>query len=221
MACGEPRQRMTKVCAFLFVVSAGRDNGNIAHNLIQQTNENKIVIFYFFAICNLAKAQIKVEKSFNNELIIIGNLSAGRAVNVMGSTSYGPVAEHKLYCRLFNDKVTYGILISTPNHVDDDFEFALGTDVFKAKESVGILLNFMKESDIGKSLTITDEDGRTIQIDLIKRNRIKLKIMDSERNEVILEDVSLLRVNLERALYLLENKAHDKVIKKIIKNQKK
>lgn len=48
MACGEPRLRMTKVCAFVLLASAHTGsnditNGNNAHNKInQQSNEKTI-----------------------------------------------------------------------------------------------------------------------------------------------------------------------------------
>lgn len=167
-----------------------------------------------------AEAQIEVQQAFTNDLIIIGNISMGKAANVIGALSnksHAPVAEHKLYCRIFHEKTTYGILVDTENRYDDDFEFALGTDIQKARKSVEVILEFMKTSPLKTSLTVKDEDSRTIQINLLKRNIITLKAIDAQE-AVIVNDVQLQRSNLERALKLLDNKAERKVAEAIAKN---
>ena len=38
-------------------------------------------------------------------------------------------------------------MVDTSNSFDDDFEFALGTDIDKAKQSLNTILSFMKDSD--------------------------------------------------------------------------
>lgn len=163
-----------------------------------------------------AKAQIKVQESFTNDLIIIGNISAGKFANVVGDGTTR-AAEHKLYCRIFHEKTTYGILVDTENRFDDDFEFALGTDIQKARESIETILKFMETNPLKTSLGVEDEDGRTIQINLLKRNVITLKAIDA-KGDVIVDEVRLQRSNLERALKLLDNKAERKVAEAIAKN---
>lgn len=167
-----------------------------------------------------ANAQIKVQQSFTNDLIIIGNISAGAANNVIGALSNTPsphYAEHKLYCRIYREKTTYGILVDTENRFDDNFEFALGTDIEKAKESVATILEFMETNPLNTSLTVEDEDARTIQINLLKRNIITLRAIDAQ-GAVIVNDVRLQRSNLERALKLLNHKAEKKVAEAIARN---
>lgn len=127
------------------------------------------------------------------------------------------VAEHKLYCRIFHEKTTYGILVDTENTVDDDFEFALGTDIQKARESLETILKFMETNPLNTSLGVEDEDARTIQINLIKRNIITLQAIDA-KGTVIVNDVRLQRSNLERALKLLDKKAERKVAEAIARN---
>ena len=164
-------------------------------------------------------AQIQIQDEYANDLIIIGNVSIGGGANAFGAMSgdMTKVAEHKLYCRMFGDKTTYGILVDTGNRFDDDFEFALGTDIVKAIESVETLLEFMKTRPLGTSINVIDEDGRTIQINLEGRNTISLKVLDGS-NRVIAEDVILLESNLKRAKKLLETQAEKKVMKAMKKN---
>ena len=167
-----------------------------------------------------AHAQIQVEKTFTNDLIIIGNLSAGAAMNVIGAFGNKPVptmAEHKLYCRIFHEKTTYGILVDTENRFDDDFEFALGTDIEKARESINLILEFMATKPLQTSLTVTDEDYRTIQLNLTKRNVITLDAIDA-KGAVICNKVVLTQSNLNRALKLLDGKTEKKVAKAIARN---
>lgn len=198
--------------------------GNL-RTFVAQTKNNSLTmkkLLLLVAIATMAftaNAQIKIQESFTNDLIIIGNLSGGKAVNVMSAMngSADRVAEHKLYCRIFHEKTTYGILADTENRFDDDFEFALGTDIQKARESIETILKFMETNPLKTSLGVEDEDGRTIQINLLKRNVITLKAIDAQ-GAVIVDDVRLQRSNLERALKLLDNKAERKVAEAIAKN---
>ena len=175
-----------------------------------------IVVMTF--MCSLTYAQIKVQNSFANDLIIIGNLSMGKAINVIGGTNTR-AAEHKLYCRIFKDKVTYGILVDTENRFDDDFEFALGTDIEKARESINTILMFMKDNPLKTSMTVTDEDNRVIQLNLVNRKTISLDAL-SANGATICNKVILLQSNLQRALKLLDNKAEEKVLQAQIRNNK-
>ena len=52
------------------------------------------------------------------------------------------------------EKTTYGILVNTENRFDDDFEFALGTDIEKAKESLNAILGFMNDSPLKTSIVV-------------------------------------------------------------------
>ena len=159
-----------------------------------------------------AFAQIQFEESFDNELILIGNISSGAALNALGGTPTVQAPEHRVYCRIFKEKTTYGILISTPNRFDDDFEFALGTDIATAKESINSILNFMANSDKGKSIALTDEDNRRIQMNYTRKNTITLKVI-SNSDEIVCDNVALTTKNLEKAIQLLDTKAEEKVAK--------
>ena len=108
--------------------------------------------------------------------------------------------------------------MDTENSFDDDFEFALGTDIAKAKQSIEAILDFMKHSDINRSITTEDEDGRTIQINLKSRKSITLQAIDMQ-GAIIVNDVLLSKSNLERALQMLDGKAEEKVAKAIEKNK--
>ncbi len=134
-----------------------------------------------------------------------------------GYSTPSRVAEHKLYCRIYGEKTTYGILVDTENRHDDDFEFALGTDMEKAKESINQLLEFMKKEKLNTSITVTDEDERTIQINLKSRKSITLQVIDAH-GAIVVNDVYLTTSNLERALKLLDKKAEKKVNDAIKRN---
>lgn len=164
-------------------------------------------------------AQIKLGQTFANDLIIIGNLSDGQVQNaILALNGYKPIIqEHKLYCRIFKDKVTYGILVDTQNRFDDDFEFALGTDMEKAKESLRMILLFMDSTPLGTSQTATDEDDRVIQLNLEKRNSLTLEVLDAQ-GKIICDKVTLSKHHLERAFKLLNKKAEKKVAKAYARN---
>lgn len=184
----------------------------------------KLLLFLFvFAMSFTAKAQIVIEESFNNDLIIIGNISSGAALNALGamSGSTANLEEHKLYCRFFKDKVTYGILIDTRNRMDDDFEFALGTNIEEAKQSISTILDFMENSDKGKSITVSDEDKRRIQINLQNRKGVTLKVLSEDDTKIIVDNVLLTVKNFERAIELLDKKAEKVVAEAIARNQEK
>lgn len=185
----------------------------------------KKALFLFLTTFTIitSNAQIQVQESFSNDLVIIGNISTGKAANVMGAMNgrYTPPSpEHKLYCRIFRDKVTYGILVNTENRFDDDFEFALGTDTGKAKESINSIIELMATKPLKTSVTVKDEDERTIQINLQTRKLITLDVIDS-KGAIICNKVYLTRANLDRALKLLDKKAEDKVKERIEQNKMK
>ena len=174
------------------------------------------VLFAFFV--HNAYSQIKFEESFDNDLIIIGNISSGAALNALGGTTTVQAPEHRLYCRIFKDKTTYGILVSTSNRFDDDFEFALGTDIETAKESINAILGFIANSDKGKSISLTDEDNRRIQMNYDRKNAVTFKAI-SNTDEVVCDNVLITKKNFEKALLLLDTKAEEKVAKAMAKNK--
>ena len=190
------------------------------------TNPNvmKKILLCLIAVCTTASinAQIQIQKSFKNSLIIIGNISSGTTLNALSAFSSTPserVAEHRLYCRIFDDKTTYGILVDTENRFDDDFEFALGTDIDKARVSLNSLIALIEDSELDTSYTVKDEDERTIQINVPNHNCITLKAINAH-GDVICDTVVLLKKNLERALSLLDTKAEAKVLKALEKAKK-
>lgn len=180
-----------------------------------------LVVLTFVTIIAL-NAQIQIEKSFANDLVIIGNISSGAAMNMIGSMNSkqynAPIPEHKLYCRIFHDKVTYGILVDTENRFDDDFEFALGTDIEKAKQSINLIIEFMRTKPLKTSITTKDEDDRTIQINLETRKQIWLEVID-DKGSIICNKVRLTLANLERALKLLDKKAEKKIQERLKQNK--
>ena len=108
-------------------------------------------------------------------------------------------------------------MVNTENQFDDDFEFALGTDIEKAKESIYTIIDFMKTKPLKTSFTVLDEDGRTIQINLPHRKRITLEVVDGD-GKIIVNKVLLTMQNLERAIKLLDAKAEEKVQRVIERN---
>ncbi len=185
----------------------------------------KKLLILIVAFCGLtslsANAQIQIQQSFTNNLIIIGNITSGEAMNVLSALNGTPthMAEHKLYCRIFKDKTTYGILVDTENRVDDDFEFALGKNINEAKTSLNTILGFMQSNPLNTSITVKDEDNRTIQINLKTKKGITLQAIDAN-GAIICNDVRLTRKNLERALLLLDSKAERAVAEAISKNNR-
>lgn len=172
----------------------------------------------------VSNAQIVIEEVFQNDLVIIGNISSNAGINAVGSISgalsgsyYSKAPEHKLYCRIFKDKTTYGILICPNNRVEDQFEFALGTDIEKAKKSINDILTYMDAADLNTSISVRDEDDRRIQINLPNRQQIVLDAIDMN-GAFIFNQVILQKQNLVRALKLLDKKAERKVREALDKN---
>lgn len=176
-----------------------------------------LLIALFSTLCHFAKAQIQVQEEYTNDLVIIGNISGGAFLNAMAGTSSGKAPEHRLYCRMFAEKITFGILIDTSNRFDDDFEFALGTSIPKAIESIRSIQNLMKTKPLKTSINVVDEDGRTVQITIATKNSISMKVLGGD-NAVIVSNVMLTNGNLDRAIKLLETKAEKVVNKKLDKN---
>lgn len=180
--------------------------------------------------------QIEVERNFTNMLIVIGNISHGKVMNDLfydapGSSWHyrdrnaaGVIehaglrsTEHRLYCRIFKDKVTYGILIDTRHKLDDDLEFALGSDTFAAQSSLKTLLDFMSNSPLHRSIVVKDEENRIFQFNLSGRKLLLMEAIDAHGAEIC-SKVEITRRNLLRALRLLDRKAEKRVSEIIARN---
>lgn len=166
------------------------------------------------------KAQIQIEETYTNDLIIIGQVSAGAALNALSSK--GPaMAEHQLYCRVFKEQTTYGILIDSPNSYDDDLEFTLGETIEQAQQSIETLIKFLDEKPRNTSVNIKDQKGRTFQLTNNLKNSFAIKVFDAKGDVIVTNGCNLTKNNLTRASELLATKAEARVKKAIEKNNKK
>ncbi|HIV80661.1 MAG TPA: hypothetical protein IAB13_06860 [Candidatus Avanaerovorax faecigallinarum] len=156
-------------------------------------------------------AQINLEKTFANEIIVLGELSGGAALNAIGNVAsamgggyYSNTAEHKLFCRCYHDSLALGILVQTANRFDDDMEIALGKDFETTKQSFSDLVLWYDSSVKGHSVSFTDIWGRRVQINR-NQNNISLDVIDDINSKVIAENVVLTRQNLVKGIKLLDN----------------
>lgn len=154
----------------------------------------------------VASAQIQMEKTFTNDLQILGKMYVGGGfMNALGSEA--PI--HKIYRRVFKDQKTYGILVETSNRFDDYVDIALGTTLEEAKESVEAILNFMQTAELDTSMPITDIEGRRFQLDLIRRNWIEIQIIGYAEgdniSDVIAGSVYLNKSCITKALGIINN----------------
>ena len=175
----------------------------------------------FLLVCILSShfvvdAQIKVQEAFTNDLIIIGDIAAGGIINSITNEGYEGLPNHKLYCRIFKDKTTYGLLLDTPNMFEDRFEFALGTTINEAKESIDLIIKFMKENPLKTSMVVNDEEGRKVQLSLKTKKIISLDVIDA-KGDFVFNKILLHLPNLEKALKLLDEKAEERVNKALSK----
>ena len=170
--------------------------------------------------CFGANAQIVIEETYTNDLIIIGPVSANAALNAL--SSQGPnLAEHRLYCRVFKDQTTYGILIDSPNSLDDDLELTLGENIEQAQQSIATLLKFLEEKPKNTSVNIKDQKGCTFQLTNVLKNQFAIKVFDANGDVIVTDGCTLTKNNLNRASELLATKAEARVKKAIEKNNKK
>ncbi len=178
-----------------------------------------IILVLIVLVLNPGYSQIRIQQSYTNELIVIGTISAGAmAMNVLAAGSNTEkLPNHSLYCRIFKDKTTYGILMETKNSFDDNFEFALGTSIDKAKESINTILEFMATKPLDTSIEVKDEDNRLVQITIDSRKSCRLKAIDAN-GAIIVDEVYLTKRNFNRALRLLDERAESKVNSAIRKN---
>lgn len=156
-------------------------------------------------------AQIKMEQTFANEIMILGELSGGAALNVIGTVAsamgggyYSNTAEHKLFCRCYHDSLAVGILVKTANRFDDDMEIALGADFESARQSFSDLVSWYDNSVKGQSVSFTDIWGRRVQVNR-SQNNISLDVIDDINSKVIAENVVLKRENLTKGMTILDN----------------
>ena len=178
----------------------------------------KILFLLVFVLSShsIANAQIKIQESFTNDLIYIGGIEAGGIINSVTNKGYELLPAHKVYCRIFKDKTTYGLLLDAPNMYEDDFEFALGTNIKEAKESIELIIKFMKENPLKTSMVVDDEDGRKVQLNLITKKILYLNVIDA-KGDFIFNEIPLHLPNLEKALKLLDEKAEERVNKELSK----
>ena len=115
------------------------------------------------------------------------------------------------------EKTTYGLFLDAPNRYEDDFEFALGTSINEAKESINLIIKFMKENPLKTSMIVDDEDGRKVQLNLITKKILYLNVIDA-KGDFIFNEIPLHLPNLEKALKLLDEKAEERVNKVRNKN---
>lgn len=164
--------------------------------------------------------QIQMEQEFANDLIFIGNISAGAATNVLGALNGTPTdsPEAKLYCRIFKDTVSYGLWCETSNRFDDPVEFALGHTIEEAKISLESIIEYATTSDAGRSVQFTDVDGRLIQVNVQRGGNVIIKVLEDQGNTYA-GYVTLTKANLKRALKLLDTKAEQKVAAELEKNK--
>ena len=108
------------------------------------------------------------------------------------------------------------MLLDTPNMYEDDFEFALGTNINEAKESIELIIKFMKENPLKTSMVVDDEDGRKVQLNLITKKILYLNVIDA-KGDFIFNEIPLHLPNLEKALKLLDKKAEERVNKELSK----
>ena len=172
----------------------------------------KLLVTMCTAIISVSSfAQINLEQTFANEIIVLGELSGGAALNVIGNVAsamgggyYSNTAEHKLFCRCYHDSLAVGILVQTANRFDDDMEIALGKDFETARQSFSDLVSWYDNSVKGQSVSFTDIWGRRVQVNR-NQNNISLNVIDDINSKVIAENVMLKRENLVKGITLLDN----------------
>lgn len=178
----------------------------------------------FLLVTNALSAQIKLTKqqTFANELFSLGNISGGATLNTIGKISsaigggyYQEGFEHKLYCRIFHEQLTIGILVITPNTFDDDMEISLGTDFATTNQSLQEIVNWYDSNSDGTSVLFKDIEGRLVQIDRI-HDYIRFKILREEDFKVIVDDVLLSRQYITNAQKLLNKKNAEKIYDRLV-----
>ncbi len=168
-----------------------------------------------------AQAQIQITDVFDNNLIIIGELSAGKALNALSSTTTNRLTEYSLYYRILGEEETIGILIDTENPMDDDIEFALGADIKETEKSIDILKDFLRKSDLKVSATIEDVQGRILQATKYTDKLLRIHSIDSHGKVIVDNCVYLNKRILNRATRLLLEEAEEKIKRAQHANKKK
>ncbi|MDE6870563.1 MAG: hypothetical protein K2J62_00390 [Bacteroidales bacterium] len=156
-----------------------------------------LLFMCMMGLCVLSYAQIALEETFANEFIVLGELSGGKALNVIGYTAsamggghYHAGAEHKLFCRFYHDRLAFGIYVITANRFDDHLEIVLGEDFETAQQAFSDLLYWYDNSHKGQSVSFTDVWGRKVQIDR-RQDHILVRIIDDVEFKVIADNVIL------------------------------
>lgn len=185
------------------------------------THATALVLFATVVSAVPSGAQIKIQKeeSFANELMFLGDISSGTALNVLGALGgTGTISDiHRLYCRIFHDKLTIGIAVETQNRFDDNMEIALGHDFSSTNESLQSLIDWMDEATNGMSISFEDIEGRGIQINKEKaKDRIHIQILNDLETRTVVGKVILARSNLVKAQSLLNEKNQKKITDKLV-----
>ena len=167
------------------------------------------------------KAQIEITDVFTNDLVIIGELNAGKVLNALSTTSTNRMTEYSLYYRILGETEIIGILIDTENPLDDNIEFALGSDIKETEASIKLLHDFLAKSDLKTSATIKDVQGRILQATKYKKKVLRLHSIDAKGDIIVDDCVYLDKRLLNRAYQLLLNDAEEKIKRAKHRNQKK
>ena len=180
------------------------------------------LLFLFIPIFAFGQISLNEKESFGNEVIRLGNISSGGAVNAIGLIGsalsgeyYEEGDEHILYCRIFKDKITIGIGVKTANSFDDDMEIALGTDFQTTDKSLQDIIDWDARSAKGVSTSFTDIDGRKVQLSK-KSNGFYVKVARNTNSNIIVGDVTLTSKNLKRAQSLLNESNYRKIKNKLV-----
>ena len=184
----------------------------ICRSFIKIMSMKKLLVIMCAAIGSVSSfAQIKMEQTFANEIIVLGELSGGAALNVIGNVAsamgggyYSNTAEHKLFCRCYHDSLAVGILVQTANRFDDDMEIALGKDFETARQSFSDLVSWYDNSVKGQSVSFMDIWGRRVQVNR-NQNNISVNVIDDIDSRIVAENVLLKRENLVKGMTLLDN----------------
>lgn len=186
----------------------------------------KISMFLLIlCVCFTANAQIEflAEKTYADETMIIGELSANKALNTIGMISsalgggyYRNGTETKLYCRFYKEHITFGILVITSNSYDDDAQISLGNNFDTTRESLNSLLTWVQESITGQSTRFEDFEGRMVTASKIEGypNACFLTVHDS--NRTIVGPISLTLGYISRGIELLSPLSERKVYEKAL-----
>lgn len=169
-----------------------------------------------------AQINLNSEKAFANEIISLGNISEGAVVNAIGGGAgalsgryYSRMSELKLYCRIFHEDLTLGLLVKTSNSFDDDMEVALGRDFDETNKSLQSILDWFDSNPNGSSISFDDIQGRHILLNKVPYS-MEIKVINDIDHKIIVDNVFLKKGYIQRAQSLLNNENLRKISTKLI-----